>query len=85
MKAPKEPKEGIEHDFRQSPTRISAKRYGGSWMLYEKNPLSGRERILGLRPEWDDVYTQGTLLTRALSGRTLEQGVVDGIIEGPLQ
>ena len=85
MKAPLAPKDGVEHDFRAMPTRISAKRYGGSWMLYEKNPLTGKERILALRGDWEDVYTHGTLLARALAGRTLEQGVADGIVEGPIE
>lgn len=81
---PRAPKEGIEYDFRMMPTRISAKKYGGSWMLYEKNPQTEKERILSLRGDWDDIFTHGALLTRALDGRTLEQGVIDGIIEGPL-
>ncbi len=84
MKAPAEPRSGIEHDFRMMPTRISARRHGASWVLYEKNPRTMVERILALRGVWEDIYTHGTLLTRALDGRTLEQGVTDGVIEGGL-
>jgi len=81
---PRAPREGIEHDFRMVPTRLTARREGASWVLYEKDPRDGKERILTFRGDWQDIYTHGTLLARALSGRTLEQGVVDGVIEGPL-
>lgn len=82
MKAPKEPKNGIEHDFRQMPTRITAAREGASWIVYEKRPNIPERRVLCFRPDWEDAYTYGTLLVRSLHGRTLEEGVTDGIITG---
>jgi hypothetical protein len=67
----KEPPRGSEHDFRMTPTRISAKRVGASWIVYERR--DGKDEILCFRGYWEDVYRAGTQILTVLDGRTVEQ------------
>jgi hypothetical protein len=68
---PREPGAGLEYDFRMSPTRISAKRLGGLWVIYEREivPIT-RDAILCFRPTWADAYVAGKLIVRDLDGKT---------------
>lgn len=58
-----------EHDFRAMPTRISARRFGAEWELYEKIPVSGEETVLFIRPAWEEIYRLGNTLVKLIDGR----------------
>lgn len=79
MQIPDPPSYRHEYDFRQTPTRISARAIGASWMLYEKIP-GGGETVIALRGDWPDIYTHGVLVTRALDGRTVQEAKRDGVL-----
>ena len=68
--SPDEPKNGIEHDFRMMPSRISARRFGASWILYEKEP-NKPENILAFRPDWTSVWQLGMMDVAMLDGKTV--------------
>jgi len=81
MRIPKEPDEGIEHDFRMTPTRISAKKLGASWIVYEQTPDAVVDRrIICFRPDWEEGFKAGARFVAVLDGKTIEQAMADGIL-----
>lgn len=78
------PESGVEHDFRQTPTRISARRIGASWVVYERRDILGMgvDSFLAFRGDWSDAYVFGQRLVKMLDGRTVCEAEKDGDIGG---
>jgi hypothetical protein len=80
---PDEPGHVIEHDFRMTPTRISARRIGASWIVFEAIPLFafiGDEKILAFRGDWRDAFLAGVRLVECLAGRTVAEAEAEGLL-----
>lgn len=63
---PPEPAIGVEHDFRQTPTRITAYRFAGGvapWFLFEFAPGAPRE-ILSIRQTWEEIFDYAESVVR---------------------
>lgn len=63
MRLPRPPKAGVEFDFRQTPTRISARQTAEGYELYEAQVWPERkDRMILLRPDWLTIYETGRIL-----------------------
>ena len=84
LSIPAPPAAAAEHDFRQTPTRISTRRVGASWVVYERRDIlgTGVDSFLAFRGDWTDAYIFGERLVKLLDGRTVLQAEKDGDIGG---
>jgi hypothetical protein len=81
---PEEPR--LEHDFRQRPSRISARRARdgeyrvgvGAWVLYEHRYETRDEHTLCYRDDWAEAYLSGQRIVALLDGRTVGEAEMKG-------